>query len=226
MKEHPILFTGPMVRAILDGRKTQTRRLVKPQPDQFGLNEKINVDPLTGWLIPGHSGRWDDDQATDRIWKCPYGIAGDRIWVKETFYIDDCRWIGKRLPEEKPDDWDDRNVYYRADGECCEQIPECCCAEVGKPKWRNARFMNRWLARITLEVLSVRVERVQDISEDDAIAEGVLVKSDSGIASQLCQGHPTPAQFEFYALWNSINTKRGFGWNINPWVWRIEFKMV
>ena len=197
MKERPILFSGPMVRAILDGRKTQTRRVVKPQP-------------------PHDFGPWNN--ATTRSggnedFGCPFGRLGDRLWVRETFFIDDYRYFRCALPKNRPSDVDYRNYYFRADGECCEQVPECECASVGSP-WKPSIHMPRWACRLLLDVKSVRVERLQEINGIDALAEGIT--REDGVA---------PWRL-FKRLWDSINEKRGYGWGTNPWVWVIEFQFV
>lgn len=215
IKEHPILFSGPMVRAILEERKTQTRRVIKPQP----------FDPKKDY---GSYFREKPEQ-----WSCPYGQPGDRLWVRETWYIDDLAFW-RPIPLKEPDDFDNRSLYYRADGECCKQIPECACAEVGPPPWRPSIHMPRWISRITLEVISVRVERLQEITTEDAIAEGFdcntyreWYDTEEGHHLQrlhaLAQYHGEPiAAFGFG--WDRINAKRGFDWNKNPWVWVVEFK--
>ncbi len=168
MSEKPILFSGEMIRAVLDGRKTQTRRVVKPQP--VGL-----------WAAPGKS-------------RCPYGQPGGRLWVRETFYPE----RSHRGP-----------VSYRATWPRDDDPPD--------GGWKPSIFMPRWASRITLEIVSVRVEQVQDISEDDARAEGV----DDG-TGQTRPLHP----YWFRALWDSINSKRGYGWEKNPWVWVVAFRRV
>lgn len=190
MRERPIIFSGEMVRAILEGRKTQTRRVVKPQP------------PLDEW---GVSKPWQTDafEVNGRDYRCPYGLPGDRLWVRETF---------------SPDYFDAQSRHaYRADWtlESGEFVPE--------PKWTPSIHMPRWASRITLEVTDVRVERVQDISNSDIYAEGILPPDPD---------EPGPydpdegARSAFKDLWWSINAKRGYGWEKNPWVWVVEFKRV
>jgi hypothetical protein len=206
-KETPILFSAPMVRAILDGRKTQTRRVLTRKTCFHDGNpaQKWQWDALdfkTGFVDrgpspAGNSGPYIhitdlDGDCTHRIY--PRWLVGEGLWVRETWYND--------LPDAK----DLEHIYYRADGECCEQIPECACGEVGRPKWRPSIFMPKWASRLSLEVTKVRGERIQDISESDALAEGFSSVSD------------------FKALWDSLNAERGFGWSENPWVWVIEFE--
>jgi len=206
MKERPILFSGPMVRAILDGRKTQTRRLVKHipmlgEPKAWCATAKAQ-EP--GWVhIVGDYTRF-----------CPHGQPGTHLWVRETFcckmgvdgYIykngkQECYY---RATENKQITKDDGNggTEYRQNG-------------VEASPWSPSIFMPRWASRITLEITDVRVERLQDISDDDALAEGVF--GDEHPADQ-----PLPVMcFEY--LWDSINAKR-CPWASNPWVWVITFR--
>lgn len=179
MKERPILFSAPMVRAIVAGTKTQTRRIVKP-----GVLED-------GWPIA---------YAAER---CPYGAPGDRLWVRET-------WA---KAGEVGDD-----IEYRADN------PDPLGA-----RWRPSIHMPRWASRLLLEVTAVRVERLQDISEDDACAEGV--QELDGTLDELAlyarakkMGEcATDSRVWFAELWDSINGTRA-PWASNPFVWVVSFK--
>jgi hypothetical protein len=204
MKERPILFSGEMVRAILGNRKTQTRRVVKLNPD----------DPMSGAprsfrayeILDGkHQGRFGFDNE-DGEYVCPYGEPGDRLWVRETFNLLAINVNGT--------DYNPEN--YRA----TRTLPD----PVGG--WRPSIHMPRWASRITLVVTDVRVERVRTISEDDAIAEGLLHDSCGWyVPGNPNIGSPT-AKMAFGQLWHNINAKRGFGWDVNPWVWVIEFRRV
>ena len=149
MIEKPMLFTGPMVRAILDGRKTQTRRVVKPQP--------VDGDEITSAYRDWQMGRLRDSENAFRPIKCPHPI-GSRIWVKETFRVlyDPATCLEGAL-----------DIDYRADGK--QRLMD----KIGKSKWKSPRFMPRWASRTTLEVIGVNVERLQDISEKDAYDEGI-----------------------------------------------------
>jgi hypothetical protein len=194
--ERPILFSAPMVRAILAGRKTQTRRPIKPQP--------VNV---VGELKTG--GMW----LVDTKWHiaCPYGKPGDRLWVRET-------WHGGNGSSGQPAPG---YVSYRADGEMMEFF-----RKKGN-RWRSPIHMPRWASRIILEVESVRVERLQDITSDDALAEGVDTNPDSYIAT--IDGKPAKtvaisAAYAFGYLWDSIHGRGA--WKANPWVWVAGFKRV
>jgi len=166
MKERPILFSGPMVRAILEGRKTQTRRIVKPQP----LRDR---------------GVMAFNDGEHPQMRCPYGKPGDRLWVRETW-----------CPDVEP-----YTFRYKADGD--EPLE----------RWRPSIHIPRWASRITLEVVSVRVERLQNISEDDALAEGIT----------LVERGTSPVD-QFNKLWESINGPGS--WEANPWVWVVEFKRI
>jgi hypothetical protein len=202
VKEKPILFSGEMVKAILESRKTQTRRIVKPQPKWFP-----------------HDGKLAFDDAANNGIKCPYGEV-DRLWVRETFAIDHEHGEGTR-GEISP------AVYYRATD---TKFPWA------KPIWKPSIFMPRWASRITLEVIGVKVERLQDISEADTKAEGISSftwnNSSNGRSNpqrayvafpEKDGGFQTAAQ-AYEALWEKIN---GSGsWAANPWVWVVEFKRV
>ncbi len=187
MKERPILFSAPMVRAILAGTKTQTRRVVGGlHPDchsvrPFGIDFKF-YDPF---------GRLT--QAT----RCPYGQPGDRLWVREAWAVP------HRYDHLGPSNIPVLGVrtHYAA------------TEERGGLRWRPSIHMCRWASRITLEVTGVRVERLQDISEADAAAEGIPHSEVSP---------PDMDTFAFRHLWESINGPGS--WDANPWVWVVEFK--
>jgi hypothetical protein len=233
MKERPILFSGPMVRALLDGSKTQTRRVVKPQPEsRTGMN-------CTRLIFKDRKGNPLLDEALEAtepvIYRslCPYGQPGARLWVRETWYCDDFRV--QRGPYIKPDDMDvaaareDGTLVYAADG--------LRPYEAEQPVWRPSIHMPRWASRITLEITGVRVERLQDISEADAIAEGCNparhLRGDDDIAVNtamralenkvLCLRSDYPIA-RYAVLWESING--GGSWEENPYVWVVEFKRV
>jgi hypothetical protein len=212
MKERPILFKAEMIRAILEGRKTQTRRVVKfpnvhffkgptGQVQQHYEYKVVYPMPLGGFVF------WDSDPGkdfSDYVYSnskeggfiSPYGIPGDQLWVRESY----SRYL------YHPGCW------YWADGNEAAHDAE-------KP--RPSIFMFRELSRIQLEVTNVRIERVQAISDIDAIAEGIdVTAATTGI------GPLSYAQYEYKALWDDINIKRGFGWDVNPWVWVIEFRVM
>lgn len=190
-----------MVRALLENRKTQTRRMVKPQPlegtaPEVGVYHPVRAHRRTGQTYPGLEtfGAFAEDQD----WPCLYGKPGDRLWVRETFCLD-------HMDTTNPE-----HVIYRADD---NRGVEDLCEAV----WKPSIFMPRWASRITLEIVSLRVERLCDISEEDAKAEGVEEPSSSAKLALIC-----PWGNRYRMLWNSINGPGS--WNANPWVWVIEFK--
>ncbi|HBP0492474.1 TPA: hypothetical protein ACQRM7_000708 [Pseudomonas aeruginosa] len=203
MKERPILFSGPMVRAILEGRKTVTRRVVKPQPDFLGSM----VDPNTPFKTL-------DAGLHARI-TCPYGEPGDRLWVRETWGLQ-VRSYGGGAGEF---------IVYRATN------PDAiyCRSSEGREypvKWKPSIHMHRHSSRILLEITAVRVERLQDISEEQALAEGVRGEpcdhARQACADIGCWGDTAKGAFGF--LWESLNGEGS--WAANPWVWVVEFKRV
>lgn len=207
--ERPILFSAEMVRAILDGTKTQTRRVVKVEHAGCGQHVHPAVTAIThredGWFGFDSTEKLKEQYITTFPFytiRCPYGVPGDRLWVRETFQRSDlCA---------KHEILDRNNVWYLATDEKPLHIHG----------WRPSIFMPRWASRITLEVVSVRVERVQEISAADARAEGIRQPKDWETWSD------QHGILEYRNLWNSINAKRGFGWDKNPWVWVIEFRRV
>lgn len=197
MKERPILFSAPMVRALLAGTKTQTRRVVKPAP-QTVRNHR--------------SAAWDGDPAelmkllTTAGRRCPYGQPGDRLWCRET-------WL-----TVNGDD-----TFYRAD-----YLHDPAGDRAHGVAWKPSIHMHRSRSRITLEVTGVRVERLQDISEADALAEGVtpLPGGDMWTAGGLYDGplHAARPQWAYRRLWEQINGPES--WAANPWVWVVEFRRL
>ena len=193
MKERPILFSGPMVLAIFEGRKTMTRRVIKPKP--WEIMSPKHGDPKWPYGFKYFTG--SDSQGEPFPMKCPYGQPSDRLWVRETF---------------APRYFDNGKPAYRADwtGKAADLIPE--------PRWKPSIFMPHKLSSILLEVTAVRVERVQDISSRDSWNEGATCSCTSPVPQ--CAGNIEA----FRSLWDSINAKRGYGWDTNPWVWVVEFK--
>lgn len=231
MRERPILFSAPMVRAILAGTKTQTRRVVKPLPE-----------PHDGWDWSWPIARKGVTTGTRVCWRadqgrpggisayCPYGIPGARLWVRETWAA---HWMYDDVPPNaaRSDREDLRatdNRWFAADRDGAPGS-NGCPAEGRRGRWRPSIHMPRWASRITLDVVSVRVERVQEITEADARAEGARRYAGEGAVYESLLGPGTwneSARGWFAELWESINAKRGFGWDVNPWVWRIEFRRV
>jgi hypothetical protein len=201
VKERPILFSSPMVKAILAGRKTQTRRVLSPQPTSDDIDNAGDCETVI-------------DMATGRDIRCPYGAEGDRLWVRETWTHDAESLEACRLAFD-----------------CCSVPgygPYYLATEVSPDtlKWKPSIFMPRWASRITLEVTDVRVQRLQEISDSDSEAEGVrpidaaIVFNDRGGHDRKLSG---TARGAFACLWDSINGKRA-AWASNPWVWAITFR--
>lgn len=200
VKERPILFSGPMVSAILEGRKTVTRRPVKIQPrskgdiGSYGLGQPFIRHP----------------DPTKRNPECPYGRPGDRLWVREAWAAD------AQVDSITPRDLSHGEpIAYPADG----SIRQTGCAMISQGRGRPSIHMPRWASRILLEVTDVRVERLQDISEEQAEAEGVGFLRHVPDADETL----TAAQL-FECLWSSINGDDS--WNGNPWVWVVEFRRI
>lgn len=198
-----------MVRAILDGRKTQTRRVMKPQPF---------VDQEAPWRRPMFhkpSGKFSIPSSVchDTLIQCPYGKTGDSLWVRETWGPCDG---GFCYASVEGDRWRD----VKPDG----------------GKWKPSIHMPRWASRITLEVAAVRAERLQDITEDDAKSEGIeaiqplpSIRGAARVRAFRDYQHGVgfhQARQSFHSLWDSINSSRGLGWEKNPWVWVIEFRKL
>ncbi len=216
MKERPILFSGPMVRAILEGRKTQTRRVVKPQPP-YGCDYAMNGAMTAACCFqPGDGGTikcWVPPKPTSRnhLLPCPYGAPMGRLWLRENCWVRPERT--PKMMREGADTWEP--YYYDADGLSEFDVEDF-------KRWgfkrRTSRFMPRLASRITLEIEAVRVERLRDISEEDAVAEGVDIGCPPHEADQ-----PFPTML-FRRLWENINGPGS--WDANPWVWVIQFRRV
>jgi hypothetical protein len=221
MVERPILFSGPMVQALREGRKTQTRRLVKPQPcDEWvpvvGAYHPTIID-RHGDEQPGREVYGASDEREGRV--CPYGRPGDQLWVREGWKA---HTTFDHLP---PRDLPRSHIWYLADD-----------GYKAESRTRASMHMPRWASRITLEITEVRVERLQSISEDDAIAEG-CTHTDFGPnkwqqprpgwkCGDAPSGHEQcmhSATYAYASLWDDIN---GAGaWNTNPWVWAVSFRL-
>lgn len=207
-KEKPILFSGPMVRAIREGRKTQTRRIVKYQRHPYG--HLLGQEGVAKEFLNG----------TEAI-RCPYGQPGDRLWVRETWGNG---WTSKPIQGDK--------LCYRATLLEEQGFKNCY-------RWRPSIHMPRWASRITLEIVSVRVERLKEISNEDSVYEGIerpslwknyrfktaQPKRGEAITDEehriVSYGDPIKS---FRSLWESINGPGS--WDLNPWVWVVEFKEV
>lgn len=233
-KERPILFNAAMVRAILNGHKTQTRRIVpkwQMPAETEGPHDKF---PDSRWMSVaqrhpqwgfGVFGATEDDCMNNYNIEhgslCPYGQPGDRLWVRETFQGP---LVDQEEMEKDPTYFKDMGRYknpehcaYRASGDSCEYVDQD--GDLIQ-RWKPSIHMPRWASRITLEIVSVRVERLQDIKPEDCIAEGCT----GGHGSIPGYGYSATEKEHFRNLWESIN---GSGsWEANPWVWVIEFKRL
>lgn len=219
MKERPIIFSAPMVRALLDGRKTQTRRAVRlpkyyDQAELSQLGKEIGVDwhDCSGGYVWFEQDGWEPVSV-----RSPFGVPGDRLWVKEAWQ----QFFDDEIPPERPrgprgtmgipaqpgrKSW----VCYRADGVVKPHD------QFGHPVWESPLFMPRWASRINLEIIEIRVQRLQEITDAEAMAEG-------------CHGYPVEAYKgaaigAFRPLWDSLNKKHP--WDSNPFVWAITFRRL
>lgn len=229
-RKRGILFSGPMVRAILEGRKSQTRRVVNPRLLPRAHSPFVGGDGLWRWMT-GAISYVEDER------RCPHGQPGDRLWVRETW--------GVLYPQHKGDA--DEPVFYRADYTQDEMDGQVM------PRWRPSIFMPRWASRITLDLTEVRVERLQDISEEDARAEGCQMRIQPMPKNAVCMdGVRRPvlvsARGAFRELWESINPppqcsyvgkcnssrcplhspdkSQRKDWDANPWVWALTVRRV
>jgi hypothetical protein len=226
-KERPILFSAPMVRAILDGRKTQSRRVVKPQPCVGPLpgGKYEASDPFVGTDGVWRFMRGAVSRDADDVGRCKYGEVGDRLWVRETFSLN------HSIHYAHDNGRGVTGMMYRA-STVGDVDPGHGRPFEGERRWRPSIHMPRWASRITLEVTGVRVERVQEITAGDCYAEGVrTVPSDQKAAFMpgtdigAMLGKPDDRyRSVFMQYWEMLNAKRGYGWDANPWVWVIEFK--
>ena len=281
MKERPILFSGEMVRAILDGRKTQTRRIIKPQPIESMINPPAYEDGEIGdiYLCPdlifpdtnvfvertGHGAYHNMGSVQFAKKHCKYGQPGDRLWVRESYRIgawdEECEVFALDYCDGAVKQWLTPSATETEDsGEVFERIWISCCDELSRKgiepeddgqyrwmpgesplNWKPSIHMPRWASRITLEITGVRVERLQDISEDDALSEGLASVSKYGslfkhgipdfdglpgndnVGWSWVEWDSNPIS-AYKKLWESINGKGS--WEENQWVWVITFRRV
>ena len=255
MREKPILFSAPMVRALLAGTKTQTRRTIKPQPFAGMTDDQVYLKfREQGVLGPDESLTWLVNCAWESGFvdlTCPYGQPGDRLWVREAWRIgawdvDDGR-IAVDYRDSVDKKWrdipdDGKDAFVTLWEQCCDELtakgidPDTDGEYHWKPgesplRWRPSIHMYRWASRITLEVTGVRVERLNDISDEDARAEGInrIAHGREGYFYHATRTEPHPNNWCFpddayKDLWEQINGPGS--WAANPWVWVIEFKRV
>lgn len=215
VKERPIIFSDDMVRAILEGRKTMTRRVVKHRDvyvDVKGLgmsDQELKQRASEPAIIP--DGNFGSDDVTEL---CPYGKPGDRLWVKETWAKYELSGVHHYWGE----------FVYKASRKGLNPLCE------GFSKWKSPMFMPRAASRLLLDIVSVRAERLQDIGAEDCFNEGAcsLTKDVAlRIGNPWARWNCATAKEQFARLWYSLNGKKpGCSWNDNPWVWVIEFKRV
>lgn len=215
-KERPIIMTGESVRAILDGRKTQTRRVVKPQPTGANYWTVYYDFELRDTFYPNKCN------SIPVVLHCPYGEPGDLLWVKESYATD--------IPGCP------NGITYRAD-----HIDPQGDGPANPIKWKSSLFMPRRASRLTVVILNVRVERIQEINENDCIAEGIEPMFDGGVLF----GYRDYSEYETFtlgggrshemrsaerlsyrSLWDTLNARRGHPWADNPRVWVIDFKVL
>jgi len=231
-RERPILFSTPLVKALLDGRKTETRRVMKPQPSEHGDNychgpriiggkrcsvlQRVVLDPCDKSETIWDAQYWMDNPR--RVGPCPCGEPGDLLWVRET-WAPMCRYADPRC------ECDEHYTEFKADtgnwspGDWPTELRD----DPDRPRWRPSIHMPKAAARIWLRVTEVRVERVQDITADGARAEGCPdVPVDGAEQASI----DALARWWFLEAWDSIYSKRGLGWDVNPWVWVVRFDVV
>lgn len=229
-KERPILFSGPMVRALLDGRKTQTRRVIKPQPDSV---------KNFGRAVPYRRASPPQDMPSAKYEVpivYPYGAPGDCLWVKETWGLNDTIYGGDQpIPKARPADLPPEGLVFFATEDDTEIRNEL--------RWRPSIHMPRWASRLTLEITEVRVERLQEVSQADAAAEGLMTwlgrdcdgdpRLDGRMYDFTAWGwqqptHESDGFMSAYAayrdLWKHINGPDS--WDANPWVWAVSFRVL
>lgn len=204
VRERPIIMSGPSVRAIMGRAKTQTRRVVKPQPLWCHYLAPCWGKSPDGYAF-GTPGVWteagpDYPDGPDDERRCPYGAPGDRLWVREAFFD-----FGTQ----------DARIKYRADDEEIYNINR---------RWQSPIFMPRLASRLTLELTTVRIERLQDIGRYDAEEEGFRQSWESVYIAM--GGDAGYSQRNFRKHWDSLNASRCHGWDTNPWVWALSFRRV
>lgn len=221
MHTRPILFSGPMIRALLAGRKTQTRRILNPQPKRIRKWDwKIGYDQVDEMWVQGVYDMFAHRLLIARRWRCPYGKTGDKLWVRETWAPEPGFEYKEEIPRYEGGGID--RIVYRADETDGRGEPDGIGLNHGVKKWRPSIYMPRWGSRITLAVTRICVERLHDITEADARAEGMppawLDESGKRVNAQ----NPPTFRQGFARGWDEINRKRA-PWKSNPWLWVVNF---
>lgn len=211
-EERPIIFSGPMVKAVLEGRKTQTRRVIKPQPVNPDINSTCEYWNSEGdhafWWSHDHGPEVQENDPIGEMFRCPHGKPCNLLWVRESFAVD--YEVGEGTRGEIPP-----AVFYRATDSVTNWAE-------GHTPWKSPIYMPRWASRLTLEITDVRVERLQEITCFDVMTEGSPVPMREHSNPELgiqC----VSAKEWFQGGWDSLNAKRGHSWESNPWVWVIAF---
>lgn len=211
--EHPIIFSAPMVRAILEGRKTQTRRVVRPQPQiPAGTTYMVMPDSTLPGVCPDGTLVWGRPVPKRGWMRSPYGGVSDRLWVRETWAADPC--YDHLRPADIPKAAL-RGIKYDFD------------IVTNWHKRRPSIHMPRWASRLTLRATEIRVQRVQKISQEDAIDEGIQCMGDAiqrEDDKEYILHSADCCQETFAHLWDEINDKPGRTWGDNPWVWAVTFE--
>ena len=221
--EKPILFKTEMVQAILAGKKSMTRRIIKPQPNgQLKCVIKHETKGRSCWMED------NADQLSKDFKFHKYYEVGDILWVRET-------WAKLcRVDENGYTHYDEETIYYAADGGPSIDLYDAdgFLLDDQNMKWRPSIFMPRYAARLFLKVKDIRVERLQDITEEDARSEGIKWTNEGPLHAHYLNHNLNAflnfktSKEAFSSLWDNINLKRGYGWGINPWVWVVEFERV
>ncbi len=231
MKERPILFSGEMVRALLEGNKTQTRRAINPQPEQCRIGKCAQAG--SHWIWKGHHTEWDAYVKHRGLfyWENPYGQPGDRLWVRENLVRSDYALWGMYAADRK---WVTSAPPAMPLRICWHSKRDRSLCRSEERKYVPSIHMPRIASRITLEVVKVRAERVMEITAADAIAEGIEFCRPSDGCEIVYKDyvHNPDDEFEWYSdpvdsyrsLWEKINGKGS--WTLNPWVWVVEFRRV
>lgn len=220
MKARPILFSAQMIRALLAGTKTQTRRTMKPQPPFWAEGCYLRPDKRWIWVTDQRAGNGPGPGVgldLDAHFPCPYGVPGDLLWVRET-------WSRAALAQS-------RELFFRAsDGERCAGRQGAFSYLEREPRWRSSIHMPRWASRLTLRITDVRVQRLQKISEADARAEGASWHDGSGIGHSgwrhdQADGYVwDTARTSYFHLWNRINGEGSVAQK--DWTWALTFEVI
>lgn len=232
MSERPIIFNSESVKAILDGRKTQTRRVIKPQPEYVCFNARTNINIIGSHdnvcvveSSPIHFTQYPETAFVyyknnkAGILDCPYGQVGDLLWVRETIcHFGNMFSGGSNFALIRYKDAVSREIYFK------NNPPSELWWYKTELVWKPSIFMPRWASRITLEITNIRVEKLQDISTADVYCEGFTqgIYAKPGNVGWVAHADCEEA---FEEAWDSLNAKRGYSWESNPRVWVIEFKV-